>query len=251
MTGKLSWALAVVSLLASTSASAQEEAQALESSAREERSGLELTVGVGFQVGAGYVYRDGAGLDRQVRDLKLSDAANGGIAFLLEAGYRVNSRWYVGAFGQYSHVLTKTNPYTCPEGYDCSTSQLRFGPHVQYHFAPDAAFDPFVGLGVGMVLLNNKVSGPITQPAPGTVEIDGQTRGPEFVNLTLGGKWRLSDSLSFGPYLTGTYARYTTRSGTTTVNIPAINLTQESPLEQVGDGPYALLMLGVRGTWNL
>ena len=122
---------------------------------------------------------------------------------------------------------------------------------MQYHFAPDASFDPFVGLGVGMVLLNNSVSGPLTVPAPGTVEIKGQTRGPEFVNLTLGGKWRLSDSLSFGPYVTGTYARYTTRSGTTTVNIPAINLTREEPLDQVGDGPYGLVMIGVRGTWNL
>ncbi|GHG62808.1 hypothetical protein GCM10012319_01860 [Comamonas sp. KCTC 72670] len=247
---KLSASLAVVSLLASTGVSA-EEAQALESSPRDERSGLELTVGVAFQLGAGYVYRDGAGLDGQVRDLKLSDAANGGIAFLLEAGYRISSRWYVGAFGQYTHVLVKTNPYTCPEGYDCSTSQLRFGPQVQYHFAPDAAFDPFVGLGVGMVLLNNRVSGPLTVPAPGTVEIDSQTRGPEFVNLTLGGKWRLSDSLSFGPYVTGTYARYTTRSGTTTVNIPAVNLTREEPLAQVGDAPYGLVMIGVRGTWNL
>ncbi len=247
---KLSASLAVVSLLASTGVSA-EEAQALESSPRDARSGLELTVGVAFQLGAGYVYRDGAGLDGQVRDLKLSDAANGGIAFLLEAGYRISSRWYVGAFGQYTHVLVKTNPYTCPEGYDCSTSQLRFGPQVQYHFAPDAAFDPFVGLGVGMVLLNNRVSGPLTVPAPGTVEIDSQTRGPEFVNLTLGGKWRLSDSLSFGPYVTGTYARYTTRSGTTTVNIPAVNLTREEPLAQVGDAPYGLVMIGVRGTWNL
>ncbi|WP_426753977.1 outer membrane beta-barrel protein [Myxococcus sp. Y35] len=250
MMGKLSWSLAVVSLLVSSGAGA-EESQTLESSTHDEISGLELSVGVSFQAGAGYLYKDGAGVDGSVRDLKLSDAANGGIAFLLEAGYRINSRWYVGAFGQYSQVLVKENPYTCPEGFDCSVSQIRFGPHVQYHFAPKASFDPFVGLGVGMVLLNNKVSGPITAPAPGTVDIEGQTRGPEFVNLTVGGKWRLSDSLSFGPYLTATYARYTTRSGTSTVNIPALNLTQEEPLDQVGDGPYGLLMLGVRGSWNL
>ncbi|MFP2930256.1 outer membrane beta-barrel protein [Pyxidicoccus sp. 3LG] len=256
MTGRLSWALAVITTLAS-SAAAAEEVQATSSS---DRSGLEVSVGLGFQVGAGYVYKNGLRLNQTVGDVKLSDAANGGIAFALDLGYRINRNWFVGAFGQYTHVLTKNNPLSCPDGFDCSTGQIRLGPQVQYHFSPDSSFDPFVGLGFGIVLLNSTIEG--EQPIPNAgglavgIDIDSKTRGPEYVNLTVGGKWRLSDAFSFGPYLNATYARYTVRAGTITTTypqgLPVVGGTSTTAnLGPVDDGPYGLLILGVRGTYNM
>lgn len=254
MTGRLLRALAVVSTLASSAAMAQES----EATGSSVKSGLEFTVGLGFQAGAGYVYKNGPRADGTVGDVKLSDAANGGAAFLLEAGYRASPNWFIGAFGQYTHVLTKTNPFTCPEGFDCNTSAIRFGPQVQYHFSPDASFDPFLGVGIGFTTLTSTVEGsqPIPTPA-GTfnagVDSESTFRGPEFLNVTVGGKWRLSNSLSFGPYLTGTYARNTVRAGTQTVTLPAelggaVTTTGVPPVD---DGPQGLVILGVRGTFNL
>ncbi|NTX12401.1 outer membrane beta-barrel protein [Myxococcus sp. CA051A] len=251
MTGRLSWALAAAVALGSAGASAQEVAT------YSAPTGLEVTVGLGFQAGAGYVYKNGARLDRTVGDVKLSDAANGAVPFLVEVGYRVTPNWFVGAYGSYSYILTKENPYSCFEGWECAASQLRFGPQVQYHFSPTASFDPFVGVGFGMVLLNNENSGPTqVQVGPGApvtanLKLKSQTRGPEFVNVTVGGKWRLGHSLSFGPYLTGTYARYTTRSGDTTLALPAPLPTTTTPLGPAEDGPYGLIMLGIRGSWNI
>ncbi|WP_164020916.1 outer membrane beta-barrel protein [Pyxidicoccus trucidator] len=250
MTGRLYRALAVVTTLVSSAAMAQE---ATSSSVR---SGLEFTVGLGFQAGAGYVYKNGPRADGTVGDVKLSDGANGGVAFLLEAGYRASPNWFIGAFGQYTHILTKTNPYSCPEGFDCTTSSIRVGPQVQYHFSPEASFDPFVGIGFGFVTLTSKVEGQSPTPVPGLnadVDIESTFRGPEYVNATVGGKWRLSNSLSFGPYLTGTYARNTVRAGTQTVTLPAQlgGTTATSGVPAVDDGPYGLIILGVRGTFNL
>ncbi|MCP3098874.1 outer membrane beta-barrel protein [Myxococcus sp. K15C18031901] len=219
-------------------------------------TGLELTVGLGFQAGAGYVYKNGERLDNTRGDVKLSDGANGGVPVLVELGYRLSPKWFVGAYGQFSYILTKENPYSCPSGFDCTATQLRFGPHVQYHFSPEASFDPFVGLGFGIAILNVKNSGTIPVPTPaGTLnagfDLDSQTRGPEFVNVTVGGKWRLGNSLSFGPYLTAGYASYTARSGTTKVSLPApVNQSTESPLTYADNGPNLAIMLGFRATLN-
>ena len=266
MTGRLYKALAVTAALASSAASAQETetttatgtqetetttAAATTTTTATERSGLEVGVGLGFQAGAGYVYKNGTRLNGTVGDVKLSDAANGGIAFALDLGYRLNSRWFIGAFGQYTHVLTKNNPLSCPDGFDCSTGQIRLGPQVQYHFSPDASFDPFVGLGFGIVLLNSSIKG--TQPTGVALDIDSKTRGPEFVNLTVGGKWRAGESFSFGPYLNATYARYTVRAGTSSATLPpaAGGATITGPLGPVDDGPYGLVILGFRGTYSM
>ncbi|MCE9667672.1 hypothetical protein LY474_07575 [Myxococcus stipitatus] len=219
-------------------------------------TGLELTIGLGFQGGAGYVYKNGERLDGSHGDVKLSDGAVGGVPFLVELGYRLSPKWFVGAYGQVSYILTSESPLSCPEGFDCNAMQFRFGPQVQYHFSPEASFDPFVGVGFGMAILNVKNSGvlPVDTPAGALnsdFEVDSTTRGPEFINVTVGGKWRLGESFSFGPYLTAGYATYTARAGTTTVAIPApVNVTTESPLTYADDGPNLSLMLGFRLTLN-
>ncbi|QSQ24188.1 outer membrane beta-barrel protein [Pyxidicoccus parkwayensis] len=258
MTGRLFRALAVVSTLASSAVMAQETEAAATAPASAEKSGLEVSLAVGFQAGAGYVYKNGLRLDGQVGDVKLSDTANGGLVLAADLGYRINDHWFVGAFGQYSKVLVKNNPYSCPDGYDCSTNQIRLGPQVQYHFSPKASFDPWVGLGFGIVLLSSKIEGPLSIPTPagtltGHLAIDSKLRGPEYVSLTVGGKWNFGDNFAFGPYLNGTYARYTVRAGTTTVTLPPElgGTSTTSDLGPVDDGPYGLIILGVRGTFTL
>jgi hypothetical protein len=254
----------VIATLAAASAAAQESA-AQESSMREstasmtagsERSGLEVSVGVGFQAGAGYVYKNGQRLDGTRGDLKLSDGSSGAVPVQLEVGYRLNDTWFAGLFGQYTYVITKENPYSCPTGFDCSSTLLRFGPRLQYHVSPASSFDPYVGLGVGIIMLSSSVEGQTTVPTqvgplPADLDIKSKTRGPEFINLTLGARWRLSDSLSLGPALDITYNSYTVRTGTSTVNIPAAGVSQSGPISGADDGPFALFILTIRGTYNL
>ncbi len=267
---RVSRALAVVATLAAASAAAQDSTagtadttadmpsstMATPSSASMERSGLEVSVGAGFGAGAGYVYKNGQRLDGTTGDLKLSDGSNGTVPVVLEIGYRLNNTWFAGLFGQYSYVITKENPFSCPTGFDCSSTLLRFGPRIQYHVAPDSAFDPFVGLGVGIVMLNSTVEGQTTVPTPAgplpaNIDVESETRGPEYVNLTLGARFRLSESLSLGPALDISYNTYTVRTGTSTVTIPAAGITQSGPLARTDDGPFALFILTLRGTYNL
>lgn len=246
----LSRAVAVAATLAAASAAAQDMRM------EADRSGVEVTVGTGFAAGLGYVYKDGQRLDGTQGDLKISDSANGAVPVVLELGYRFGPSWYAGLFGQYAYVLTKENPYSCPTGFDCDSTQWRFGPRLRYHFSPGAAMDPFVSLGFGFVVLNTTIKGETTVPtplgpAPANLDIDVDTRGPEFVNFTIGGKWRLSESVSLGPALELSFSRYTVRTGTSTVNVPAANLTQTGPLAPTDDGPFGLAVLTLRGTYSL
>ena len=249
--------LRVRELLAALGACALLAPSLVHAAAPQGRRGLEVGLGVGPQAGAGYVYRGGERLDGSVGDVKLTDAAKGGVAVVLDLGYRLSDHWFVGAYGQYSKVLVKENPFSCPTDFACSTQQLSFGPQVQYHFAPAGRFDPFVGLGFGMVLLDSSIRGAIPVPLPGgavraDLDIASQQRGPELVNLTVGGRWQAGTSLTFGPFLNVTYARYTVRSGTSTLFLPApAGGATQSKLGAVEDGPHGLVVLGFRGTYTL
>lgn len=253
---KLSRAMAGIAALAAASAAAQEPDTAAGMPATAERGGLEISVGAGFQGGAGYLYKNGQRLDGTTGDVKVTDGSNGSLPVILEVGYRLNPTWFAGLFGQYAYVLVKENPFTCPEGFDCSATQWKFGPRLQYHFSPDSSFDPFLGVGVGIVLLTGTAEGQIqvptpAGPVPANLTVDSTTRGPEFLNLTFGVRWKVSDSLSLGPALDVSYNSYTVRYGTSSVSIPALGATQTAATTPTDDGPHALFALTLRGTYNL
>jgi hypothetical protein len=198
----------------------------------------------------GYVYKNGRSATGEVRDLKLTDASNGALPVMLEAGYRLSPHLSVGAYGQFEPVFVKTNEQSCPEGFDCSSVQWNFGPQALYHFSPEKGFDPWLGLGVGLQILHSKVSGSVPVPVPGGGTVQATTdasvtdRGPEL-NVSGGGDFRLGNHLRVGPFLTVTLAQYTVRVGEQRVNITGVP-EQVSAVPPVDNGMHALFVLGAR-----
>lgn len=219
--------------------------------------GLQLALSANLGLGAGYVYKDGVSRTTgEPEDLKVNDGAHASLPIIVEVGYRASPRCYLGLWGSYEYVFTKTNDISCPEGFDCSTKQWRFGPEVRYHFRPNSGFDPWVGLGVGLEILQSNVEGDSVVPVPGVgnvparVEFSVTDRGPTFARLSLGGDVKLARSLALGPVLTASIGSYTVRTGeqTVAVQLPGV-APVTGPLTPVDDGFHALFTLGLRVAW--
>lgn len=265
MNSPLRWTLSLAAALGiATSAGAQETVTTTEtpteavqtdmdtgSMQETGRMGPEFAVSGNVGLGAGYVYKNGLSAAGTVESLKITDSAKVSIPLLVELGFRATPRFYLGVWGSWEKVFTKENPLSCPEGFDCSTHQWRVGPEVRYHLSPDAGFDPWIGLGVGLEILESHVEGTTQiQVAPGvTVPADVDTRvtdrGPTFARLALGGDMRLSRMLSLGPIFTASIGSYTVRTGSQTVDITGVG-PREGELARVDDGFHALFTLGLR-----
>ncbi|MBF5046093.1 hypothetical protein FGE12_27005 [Aggregicoccus sp. 17bor-14] len=214
------------------------------------RMGPEIAISGNLGLGVGYVYKNAQTASGE-ESLKITDSAKFSIPVLVELGYRVTPRFYIGAFGSWEKVFTKENPLSCPSGFDCNTQQWRVGPEFRYHFSPEAGFDPWIGLGVGLEILKSHVKGTTNIPvAPGvTVPADVDThvtdRGPTFARLAIGGDWHLSRAVALGPIATVSYGSYTVRTGDQKVTLPVIG-TRDNALTPVDNGPHALFTVGLR-----
>lgn len=122
-----------------------------------------------------------------------------GVPFWLDAGYRIDRRWFVGVFGHYGlGVASETSGAACP---DCSYTWVRYGLQAQYRFYDLPDRNLWVGLSVGQELFN--------------VAIDSERRstrslkGWELFNLQFGSEWEPTDGLGLGPYLSFSLGRFT------------------------------------------
>jgi opacity protein-like surface antigen len=266
MKAPFGWTLSLaVALGLSTAAGAQEPEPRAEGETASTMSSEELTkpvrakgrIGPQFAIsgnvglGAGYVYKNGTNSTGTREDLKITDSAKVSIPVLAEVGFRATPHFYVGVWGSWEKVFTKRNETSCPEGFDCNTQQWRFGPEIRYHFAPDAGFDPYLGLGVGLEFLKSHVKGETQIPvAPGVVvpaRVDTRVtdRGPTFARVTLGGDVRVTRALAVGPILTASIGSYTVRTGSQTLDITGVG-QRDGTLARVDDGFHALFTVGVR-----
>jgi hypothetical protein len=260
------WTLSLaVALGLSTAAGAQESEPRAEGESASALSSEELTkpvrakgrIGPEFAVsgnvglGAGYVYKDGRSPAGTPEDLKITDSAKVSIPVLAEVGFRATPHFYVGVWGSWEKVFTKNNEISCPDGFDCNTQQWRFGPEVRYHFAPEAGFDPWIGLGVGLEILKSHVEGETQVPvAPGVVvpaRVDTRVtdRGPTFARVTLGADVRVTRAVAVGPIITASVGNYTVRTGSQTLDITGVG-TRDGELARVDDGFHALFTVGFR-----
>ncbi|MBZ4419842.1 hypothetical protein [Myxococcus sp. RHSTA-1-4] len=218
-------------------------------------AGPQVALSSGIGAGLGYIYTDGVSLvTGEPEDLKITDASSVSLPVLLELGYRVSPRLYLGVWGSYEKVFLKTSDKSCPEGFDCSSWQWRFGPEVQYHFSPGAGFDPWVGLGVGLEIARTDLDGELEVPVPGVgtvpagAEVSLTDRGPTYARLTVGGDARLTRGVFLGPILTVSIGSYTVHTGEQTVTLPGLP-AQTGPVPPADDGFHALFTLGVRVAW--
>lgn len=206
----------------------------------------------GLQVGARVGYGGGAGI--VYSGLGVHESSGGGVPIIVDLGVRALPQLYAGIYGGFAPIFVKTNPVSCPNGFDCNTQQWRFGVQFDYHFVPSARLDPYVGLGGGYEVLHSNVSGGVPVPTPlGTVAGNASAsiidRGWEFATLTLGFDARFNRAVALGPFVSGSLNEYGVHSGTQVVTV-ASSQVAANPVPAVNHGLHELFFGGLRGTFN-
>lgn len=120
----------------------------------------------------------------------LKSMVSGQAAAQVDAGWRIDPRWEVGAFFRYGLAFVNG----CPQGVSCSAHNLRVGVEGQLHLSPGTSVDPWIGLGTGYEFFTLSAS---TAKAKTDVTYKGLT----FALLEVGADYRLSDVLGMGPYV--------------------------------------------------
>jgi hypothetical protein len=238
----LAFLVAVGTLLSSAAA----EAQTSDDEGREKapKLGLQLGVRIGYAFGVGDVYSG----------LAVSDASNGALPITVDLGARILPELYVGLYGSFAPVFTKTNAISCPAGYDCTAEDWRFGLEIDYHFAPHRHLDPYLGLSGGYEVLHTSINGPTTVQtplgaAPGTASASITDNGWEFAALTFGLDLRMFRWFGVGPFFQASINEYNVHSGSETVTVAGTSTTVSVPA--VDHDAHGLFQLGLRGTFNL
>lgn len=215
------------------------------------RIGPQFAVSGNVGFGLGYVYTNGQSPTGGLEDLKITQSAKISFPIIAEVGFRITPRVYLGAWGSWEPVLTKTNNLSCPEGFDCHTFQWRVGPELRYHIKPESGFDPWIGIGLGLEVLKSHVEGDTrVQVAPDVflpthVDTHVTDRGITIARVTLGGDLRLMRSLAVGPIISASVGQYTVRTGTQTLDITGVG-SRDQGLTPVDDGFHALFTAGIR-----
>jgi hypothetical protein len=211
--------------------------------------GLEIAARTGFAAPVGEL----------TANTDLSTVITGAIPVWVDAGYRTR-RLFLGVYAAYAwgfmtqgraaasaYIANETVPINwvkCDSlGQSCSGSDVKYGIHVQYHFAPDARLDPWIGYGVGAETLGVDVHGhPFGKSnlpeASSTYSFD--TFSPAL--LEAGVDWELG-WLWLGPFVTLDTSRFVSAS-----------LSNEgvSETETIHDPAFhAWLTLGVRGNCDI
>lgn len=152
-----------------------------------------------FQLGArvGFAPAMGDGF----KDSPMSDGIKSQIPLQLDALYKVMPDLAVG--GYFSYGIGQIGDAGCDvSGVDCSASVMRFGVQGLYTFNQvKAPLVPWAGLGFGYEI------------AKGTAKFGGEKfeetdSGFEFVNLQVGGDYKVNEQFSVGPYLQFSVSQY-------------------------------------------
>jgi hypothetical protein len=186
----------------------------------------------GLELGARLGY--GIPMGDSAKDAKMSDGIKSMIPIWIDAGYRIDENLFAGLYFQYGLVQLADD--ACPDGADCSGSNIRVGVQGQYHLMPAESFDPWLGLGIGYEMNSYKVSA-------GGQEATGSTSGFEFLNIQAGGDFAVSEGVAIGPFLSfslGQYSKAKVEMGGNTI---------EGDIEE--KAMHQWLVLGVRGSFQL
>lgn len=141
----------------------------------------------------------------------LADVVRATVPLGVEAGLRIDPRFYVGFVGQVGLVL----PNDCPTHVRCSGTDLRLGARFVWQVLPRAPVGPWVGAGVGVESLQLSQS-----TSSRTTEI--AARGVD-VQLELGADFAVAPKVRVGPFIGVSAGRYGTIAvnGTTTTDFDA------------------------------
>jgi len=169
----------------------------------------------------------------------LSDFLSGAIPVVLEAGYRLNADFTIGALFQYGFARIKSNgDFDCSAaGIDCSARILRLGIEGIYNLNLAGPVTPWVGLGTGYEWFSFSASGPGGEASAGA-------NGFEFVTVHAGGDYRLAPNFALGGFVSLSLAQYKTVSA----EIPGMPSTS---MDITDKKMHEWLQLGVRGRFGI
>ena len=186
----------------------------------------------GLELGARLAYGLPMGEVQEKADL--SDFASSQIPLWFDIGYRINENLFAGAYLSYGLVQLADD--ACPDGADCSASDIRLGVQGHYHLSPGESIDPWFGLGIGYEMANSKVEA-------GGIESTGNYSGFEFLNLQGGADFQVSEGVGIGPFLALSIGQYSSYESEVAGN------KTDGDIEN--KGMHEWLMLGVRGSFSL
>lgn len=148
--------------------------------------------GLEFGARAGWAVPLGKFVDSQNQSADLSETVAGLVAGEVGFGYRI-PRLYVGlAGGAGIGVLPKD---ACTDAkLSCSAADLKFKIEGQFHILPAAKLDPWLGLGIGYEAF-------LFSETFGSAKNSGAFGGFQFLSLSAGADYRVSDLIAVGPVI--------------------------------------------------
>lgn len=199
-----------------------------------QRGAIQVGLRLGYGIPLGHTGRTAA----DTQDHTLSSTIKGQIPIGVDAGYLFNSNLYLGLSFQYGvgFIGSDSSNVGCDQPQiNCSTNDIRLGVNVQYHITPLAAFDPWVGVGIGYEWLGISFES-------GSTSVSGTTSGFEFANFQLGGDFDLAPSFRMGPFVSLSVGQYQS------VSVSGGGRSVSEDL--VDKALHEWLLLGVRGVYN-
>src|SRR5207237_3634463 len=89
----------------------------------------------------------------------------------------------------------------CPSDTGCSGHELHAGAAAQFHPAPEAAFDPWIGLVLGYATRR------LFEKSPQWGDVRGTFSGPEM-GIETGLAFRMASAMQIGPFVALGLSRY-------------------------------------------
>lgn len=183
-------ALAGLLVVASVSHDAIAAAEGTQRGTEDGLSGLQAELGIGVALPAGDV-GDNWG--------KLSDATVFAVPMDINLGYRLSERLGIGAYFLIAPAFPGQDLALCDGADHCRAIMVRLGVHAQYHFAPRAGIDPWLGLGAGWEVSTVTAA---VEPTVGGEELQSSFgyNGPVLADARLGVDFGIPEA-GWGPYV--------------------------------------------------
>lgn len=171
-------------------------------------SGLVLGARVGYGAPFGRLTAGG---------VEVRDVVDWKVPIWLEVGYRFGGHLRGELFFELAPGSV-AEEYCTPE-VSCSVTGARFGIALQLHLLPGKRFDPWVGVGVGIEVLNAQLSD--AEPLAPAGRHDLTYTGYELPLVEVGIDVAVSQRFDIGPYVSASFGQFTSlaqrpRGGTRT-----------------------------------
>ncbi len=160
-----------------------------------------------FQLGLRLGYAPAMG--DAAKDAPLKDGIKSQIPIQIDAMYKITPEWAAGLYFSYGFgQVGSAEQDSCDAfGVDCSMTVMRFGAQGTYTFTKvSPSFVPWAGLGIGYEALTEKV-------ALGGASVSQDITGWEFLNLQVGGDYKVSPAFAFGPYIMYSIGQFSSVEG--------------------------------------